>query len=375
MAIQTTAYIGLGSNLGDREKSIQNAVKMLAEAENIKVVRVSEIIETAPLGQANQPKYLNAVAEMETTLNAEDLHKKLAYIEESLGREKKEKWTSRIIDLDLLLFGREIINNPSLTVPHPQMHLRSFVLKGLCELNPELVHPVINESVNELAGRLNGADYVLDPNIPQLVSIAGIIGVGKTTLAENLSKLLGCRLLFEAYDTNPFMADVYAGKKQFALDSQLYFLTSRTEQLNPNILARGQTAVSDYIFDKEIIYARRLLDNQQLSLYEKTYPPFAGQVALPVLVIYLQDSAQSCLERIHRRNRPYEQKIELQFLESLGSDYELLFADWKTCPVIRVLISGFDCTKDADISHLAEQIKCYIASDSVIAKTAKQSKI
>ena len=94
-----------------------------------------------------------------------------------------------------------------------------------------------------------------------------------------------------------------------------------------------------------------------------------------MLVIYLQDSAQGCLERIHRRNRPYEQKIELQFLEALDSDYELLFADWNTCPVVRVLISEFDCTKDTDISHLAEQIKCYISSDSVIANTAKQSKI
>ena len=375
MAKQRTAYIGLGSNLGDREKSIQNAVKMLSEAENIEAIRVSEIIETAPLGQANQPKYLNAVAEIETTFSAVDLHKKLVDVEVSLGREKKGKWTSRIIDLDLLLFGLEIINNPSLTVPHPQMHLRSFVLKGLRELNPGLVHPVINESVNELAARINGADYVLNPKVPQLVSIAGIIGVGKTTLAEKLVKQLGCRLLLEAYDTNPFMPDVYAGKKQFALDSQLYFLMSRTEQLNPNILSRGQIAVSDYIFDKEIIYARRLLDNQQLSLYEKTYPPFAGQVALPVLVIYLQDSAQSCLERIHRRNRPYEQKIELQFLEALDSDYELLFADWKTCPVIRVLVSEFDCTKDSDISHLAGQIKCYISSDSVIANTTKQSKI
>ncbi|MDH4242054.1 MAG: 2-amino-4-hydroxy-6-hydroxymethyldihydropteridine diphosphokinase, partial [Phycisphaerae bacterium] len=117
MAEHTTAYIGLGSNLGEREKSIQNAVKMLAEAESIEVVRVSEIIETAPLGQANQPKYLNAVAETTTTLSAEDFHKKLADVEESLGRKKKEKWASRIIDLDLLLFGADIINHPDLTVP------------------------------------------------------------------------------------------------------------------------------------------------------------------------------------------------------------------------------------------------------------------
>jgi 2-amino-4-hydroxy-6-hydroxymethyldihydropteridine diphosphokinase len=364
MAKQKTAYIGLGSNLGEREKSINNAVKMLAEAGNIKVVRVSEVIETAPLGQANQPKYLNAVAEITTTLSAEDLHRKMVDFEVSLGRKQKEKWASRIIDLDLLLFGADVINHPDLTVPHPQMHLRTFVLKGLCELNPELVHPVINESVKELAGRLNGGDYILNPEVPQLVSIAGIIGVGKTTLAEKLSEHLGCKLLLEAYDTNPYMPEVYAGKKQYALDSQLYFLTSRTEQLNPNILARGQVTVSDYIFDKELIYARRLLDSQQLSLYEKTYPPFAGEVALPVLVIYLQDSTENCLERIHRRNRPYEQKIELKFLESLDTDYRQLFKDWKTCPVIRKQVSQLDCTKDGDLQDLTNQIKCYIATNN-----------
>ena len=358
----TTAYIGLGSNLGEREKSIRNAVKILADGEGIEVVRISEIIETDPLGHANQPKYLNAVAETTTTLSAEELHKKMVDVEVSLGREQKEKWTSRIIDLDLLLYGADVIKHPELTVPHPQMHLRSFVLKGLRELNPEMLHPVINEPVKELADRLNGADYVPNPNIPQLVSIAGIIGVGKTTLAEKLAEHLGSKLLLEAYDTNPFMPDVYAGKKQFALDSQLYFLTSRTEQLNPNILAMGQIAISDYVFDKELIYARRLLDSQQLSLYEKTYPPFAGQVALPVLVIYLRDSAQNCLQRIHRRNRPYEQKIEPQFLEALDCDYEMLFEDWKTCPVIRVSMSEFDCTNDGDLQDLANQIKCYIAT-------------
>jgi len=361
MAKQTTAYIGLGSNLGEREKSIQNAVKTLAEIEEIEVIRVSEIIETNPLGQVNQPKYLNAVAETTTTLSEEELHRRMVDVEVSLGREKKEKWASRIIDLDLLLYGADVINDPDLIVPHPQMHLRSFVLRGLCELNHELVHPIIKASVQELAGRLNGADHVLNSNVPQLVSIAGIIGVGKTTLAEKLAEALGGKLLLEAYDTNPFMPDVYAGKMQFALDSQLYFLTSRTEQLNPNILASGQIAVSDYVFDKELIYARRLLDSQQLSLYEKTYPPFAGQVALPVLVIYLRDSAQNCLKRIHRRNRPYEQKIELQFLEALDSDYEMLFVDWKVCPVIRVSISEFDCTKEGDLQDLANQIQCYIA--------------
>jgi len=255
------------------------------------------------------------------------------------------------------------------------MHLRSFVLKGMCELNPELVHPAINESMKELAARLNGADYVLNPKVPQLISITGVIGVGKTTLAGNLAKLLGGKLLLEAYDTNPYMPEVYAGINQFALDSQLYFLTTRTEQLNPDVLTAGRIAVSDYVFDKELIYARRLLDARQLTLYERTYPLLASQVVSPVLVIYLEDSAQECMDRIHRRNRPYEQKIELKFLEALNSDYQQLFKDWKTCPVILKKVSQFDCTKDTDLQHLANQIKYYLASDSIIANTPKQSKI
>jgi deoxyguanosine kinase len=375
MAEHTTAYIGLGSNLGDREKSIKSAVKMLCEIEDVTVLRLSEIIETSPLGQMTQPSYLNAVTEIKTGLSAEELYKKLVDIETKLGREKKEKWASRIIDLDLLLFGQEIISTSNLTVPHQQMHLRTFVLKGLCQLNPEFVHPVINEPMNELAARLNGVDYVLNPQVPQLISVAGIIGVGKTTLAEKLAKLLGGRLLPEAYDTNPFMPEVYAGKKEYALDSQLYFLTTRTEQLNPDILIPGQIAVSDYVFDKELIYARGLLSERQLALYEKAYPPLASQVSLPVLVIYLQDSAQSCLERIHRRNRPYEQKIELRFLEALDSDYRQLFDNWQTCPVIQKQVSEFDCTKETDLQNLANQIKCYVVSDSIIANTTKQPKI
>ncbi len=375
MAKRTTAYIGLGANLGDREGSIRGALKMLAETTQTEVTGVSDITETAPLGGTNQPKYLNAVAEIKTTLSAEVLHRKMVDIETSLGRARKEKWSPRIIDLDLLLFGSEVINRLSLTVPHRQMHLRSFVLKGLCRLNAELLHPVIKESMNELASRLGDADFVPNPNLPQLVSLAGIIGVGKTTLTKKISKSLGCKRVLEAYDTNPFLPDVYAGKKELALDSQLYFLTSRIGQLNPDALEQGQIAVSDYIFDKELIYARRLLNAQQLALYEEIYPPFTEKIAAPVLVIYLTDSVQKCLERIHKRNRPYEQAIEPQFLEALSCDYEQLFADWKLCPVIHISMSKFDYTKDTDIDHLANEIKSYVASPSVIASGAKQSKM
>jgi 2-amino-4-hydroxy-6-hydroxymethyldihydropteridine diphosphokinase len=356
----TIAYIGLGSNLGDRKGFIHKALKMLAETKNIEVARVSDLIETAPLGGANQPKYLNAVAQIKTALTAEDLHKILVNIETSLGRTRKEKWSSRTIDLDLLLFGEEIINSPDLTVPHPQVHLRSFVLKGLRELNRELVHPVLKESIDELALRLNGADFVINGEQPQLVSVAGIIGVGKTTLAKKLSNILDCKCILEAYDKNPYLPDVYAGKKELALDSQLFFLTSRVEQLNCNAMDNGQIAISDYVFDKELIYAQRLLNAEQLALYYKIHKQIISDVVSPVLVIYLTDSVQNCLERIHRRNRPYEQKIQPQFLDSLSCGHEKLFADWKKCPVIRLSMSKFDYMQDGNIQYLANQIRSYI---------------
>ena len=360
MANPTTAYISIGSNLGDREDSINGALKMLADTDNVQVARVSEIIETAPLGGVDQPNYLNAVAEVETTLNAKDLFSKLAATETALGRVRDEKWSSRVIDLDLLMFGSEIINTPDLTVPHLQMHLRSFVLSGLCQLDPRLSHPVLKEPISELAARLNGADFTFNPEVPQLICVAGIIGVGKTTLAQRLSDLLNCKLLLEPYDKNPYLPKVYAGQKQFALDSQLFFLNSRIDQLNRKTLTNGQIAVSDYIFDKELIYAGRLLNPQQFSQYENSYQSSKVKVAQPVLVIYLHDSPRNCLERIHQRNRPYEQIISLHFLEKLKADYAKLFAAWKLCPVIRISMSWFDCTRNGDINHLSEQITSYV---------------
>jgi len=361
MSEQVTAYIGLGGNLNDRKACIDKALKMLAELPATKLVRASDFVETIPLAQMNQPNYLNAVAEIKTTLTAEQLHTKTNDIEIVLGRTRKEKWSPRTIDLDILLFGGEIINHPDLTIPHLQMHLRSFVLNGLCKLNPQLMHPILKEPVTTLAARLGGSDFVLNPELPQLISIAGLIGVGKTTLAKKLSQVFDTKILLEPYDTNPFMADVYAGKKDLALDSQLYFLTHRVEQLGHNTLAPGLMAVSDYIFDKELIYARRLLDAQQLTLYEKIYPSLSSQVSPPVLAIYMTDLVQNCLERIQKRNRPYEQKIQLKFLQALDSDYQKLFSNWRTCPVIRVSTSELDYTKDADVNHLTNQIRNYVA--------------
>ncbi|MFA5424133.1 MAG: 2-amino-4-hydroxy-6-hydroxymethyldihydropteridine diphosphokinase [Phycisphaerae bacterium] len=367
MTISVTAYIGLGTNLGDRVQNIAQAKQALSGLKKTTLISASTEIETEPLGHTNQPKFLNAVAQINTELSPEELLAKLLEIETSLGRERKQKWASRTIDLDLLLYGDGIIESENLTVPHKQMHLRSFVLKGLCELDRQLIHPLLGVTVAELAARLNGCDYTLDAARPQYITIAGLIGVGKTTLATKLCGHLDADLLLEPYDTNPFLPKVYAGRQELALHCQLYFLLNRVEQLNPANFPLGRMLISDYVFEKDMIYAKRSLSSEQFAVYDSLYPDCAANVIKPILVIYMRDTAEHCLDRIHYRNRPYEQKLDTYFLSMLDADYEELFASWTNCPVIRLSTSEFDCTRPADMDYIISQISAYTTF-----KTAEQ---
>jgi 2-amino-4-hydroxy-6-hydroxymethyldihydropteridine diphosphokinase len=134
------AYVGLGSNLGDREENIRRALERLEELGS---VRASGVRETDPVGVTDQPKFLNAVAELETGLPARELLERLLEIERQLGRNRaaETRWGPRTIDLDLLLFGDETIDEPGLTVPHPRLAERRFVLEPLHELDPALALP------------------------------------------------------------------------------------------------------------------------------------------------------------------------------------------------------------------------------------------
>jgi len=133
----TRAYVGLGANLGDREATIRKA------AELIGAVRLSTIRETEPWGWADQPAFLNAVAEIDTELSPRELLDRLLDIERQLGRERGEgpRYGPRVIDLDLLLYGNRVIDEPGLTVPHPHLHGRRFALEPLAELDPTLHVP------------------------------------------------------------------------------------------------------------------------------------------------------------------------------------------------------------------------------------------
>lgn len=154
------AYLGLGSNLGDRKRNLEQAIAQLPE-EGITVLRASPVYETDPVGLPGEPKFLNQVAEVRTGQSAEELVASLLSIEERLGRVRTGQLASRTLDLDLLLYGDRVLRSLTCTVPHPRMADRAFVLVPLAQLAPDLVVPVWGITVAELVSRLRGRQTAL----------------------------------------------------------------------------------------------------------------------------------------------------------------------------------------------------------------------
>ena len=144
-------FLGLGSNLADREKNMFHAMKFIANLPKTKLVRCSSIYETEPWGISEQPRFLNCACEIETQLKPEELLHLIIDIEKSIGRERtKEKFGPRTIDVDILFYDDLIVSQADLKIPHPRMHLRKFVLVPLCEIAPDFLHPAIQKKIREL---------------------------------------------------------------------------------------------------------------------------------------------------------------------------------------------------------------------------------
>jgi len=148
-------YIGIGSNLGNALKNCQHAVESLTLAKGIEITRVSSFYKTEPVGIENQNLFINAVVEIKTVLSTHNLFQTLQNIEKDMGREREVKGGPRIIDLDLLFYGQEVIQDADLIVPHPEVQKRRFVLEPLCEIASYLIHPAFGVSIRGLKDRLS----------------------------------------------------------------------------------------------------------------------------------------------------------------------------------------------------------------------------
>lgn len=149
-----TAYIGIGSNLNHPHENCKQAVVRLNAHPNVEVKSESSLYQTEPLGIKEQDWFVNAVIEVATGLDAEELLTALLEIERAMGRVRQKKWGPRIIDLDILFYGNRIINTTRLKIPHPEIARRRFVLAPLKEINPRLLHPELKKTVQELLAEL-----------------------------------------------------------------------------------------------------------------------------------------------------------------------------------------------------------------------------
>jgi 2-amino-4-hydroxy-6-hydroxymethyldihydropteridine diphosphokinase len=148
-------YIGIGSNLGNALKNCQHAIKSISRAKEIEITKVSSFYKTEPIGIENQNLFINAVVEIKTTLSAHNLFQNLQNIEKDMGRKREVKGGPRIIDLDLLFYGQEVIQDADLIVPHPEIQKRRFVLEPLCEIASYFIHPAFGVSIRGLKDLLS----------------------------------------------------------------------------------------------------------------------------------------------------------------------------------------------------------------------------
>ena len=161
-------YIGFGSNIDDRLTHIRNAIHTLSKTDGITLQKISSIYTTDPVGYEEQAQFLNGAAAIQTTLSPLSLLHTLKDIETAIGRKHRIRWGPREIDLDILIYGDLCVQTEKLVIPHPEMHLRGFVLVPLAEIASDLVHPVFQESIRDLLNRLEDGksvqkteDYIL----------------------------------------------------------------------------------------------------------------------------------------------------------------------------------------------------------------------
>jgi 2-amino-4-hydroxy-6-hydroxymethyldihydropteridine diphosphokinase len=163
--LQTT-YLLLGSNLGNSEEILEKAM-LAIESQIGKIILRSKFYETAPWGVVNQPNYLNIAIAVDTYLQDVELLKQTQNIEEMLGRVRKEKWGARLIDIDIIFYGNEIVEKPDLIIPHPLMQERNFVLVPFQEITPDFVHPVFKKSIQTL---YNTCEDIAEVKVQKVIS-------------------------------------------------------------------------------------------------------------------------------------------------------------------------------------------------------------
>jgi deoxyguanosine kinase len=192
------------------------------------------------------------------------------------------------------------------------------------------------------------------------IAIEGVIGVGKTTLVRLLQPPFGAEGLLEVFEENPFLSSFYGDRERYAFQTQMFFLLSRYHQQRravPETLARGPL-IADYTFAKDALFARINLKGDELELYGNLHNALAEKIPMPDLIVYLRASTATLMQRIARRDRPYERQMERGYIESLNRAYDNFFSRHEAPPVLTIEVDDLDfVARPEDLRNIEARIR------------------
>lgn len=350
------AIFSLGSNLGNRRLLLQKAIYLLGERLG-SIESVSKVYQTPAWGFKGDD-FFNCCVSISTSMEPMLIMDAIESIEQQLGRERfnDQQYHSRTIDIDLLFLDYFVINTERLTLPHPHIQSRKFVLAPLMDIAKEFIHPILKKSIESLYQDCKDDSILTETDLklvkkPQLnyggirhLVIEGNIGAGKTSLAKKLSKDFNAKLIEEEFQDNPLLELFYKDPKKYAYDLEVSFLEDRYDQYHNHIHHHKEEdglLISDYDLKKSLIFASITLDQEDYFNYKSLFELKHQQLRAADLYLYLDQPTERLMKNITKRGRPYEQTIKADYLEQIASAYKEYFKT-STHPILELDASQMD---------------------------------
>jgi 2-amino-4-hydroxy-6-hydroxymethyldihydropteridine diphosphokinase len=299
---------------------------------------LSPVYQTPAMGFQGDD-FLNCVVRVSSHYTPMEVLELILGIEKDMGRERgpSKELISRTIDIDILFYDDLCLETEQLALPHSELHHRKFVLVPLAQLNRDLIHPLLNESIESLlADTIDTSDLSLHPESLKnpknqfdlsgyrYLAIEGNIGAGKTSLATMMSSDFNAKLILERFQENAFLPMFYKDPVRFAFPLEMSFLADRYQQLLDDLTQYDlfrEHIIADYDCFKSMIFANITLQDEEFNLYRKIFHIMYKELPNPDRYIYLYQNTDRLLENIRQRGRSFEKDIEAAYLNKINQGY------------------------------------------------------
>ena len=337
MQDRSRVYIGLGSNIGNRLEHLQAAIDAI-HYEIGSIIKISSCYQTPALGFDGDP-FLNACIEVRTYLSPELLMSKLLQLEENQGRKRLNngQYNARTIDLDILFYDNNIVENKLLSIPHPRLHQRRFVLQPMEEIASDFIHPNHHQTIAAILEGCEDSSIVertkdnlenplwgMDLSAYNFIAIEGNIGAGKSSLTQMMAQDFNAKSIFERFADNPFLPKFYEDAERYAFTLEMSFLADRYQQISEDLAQLDlfkDFIIADYDVFKSLIFSKITLSEDEFLLYRKLFYQVYKDFKRPDLYVYLHQDVKKLKANIKKRGRSYERQLESDYLNKIHQGY------------------------------------------------------